>query len=60
LGVSNVVVPAQPFSLLPGRLAGAVNLDDKNWLQNIFTLVLGMTGRSALKKMETAPSAPKS
>jgi len=60
LAVGIVVILANHFHLLPDSLAGAVNLDDKNWLQNIFTLVLGMTGRSALKKMETAPSAPKS
>jgi len=40
--------------------AMGLTLDPNNWLQQVFTLLLGMTGRSALKKVETAPSAPKS
>lgn len=59
LALGIVVIIANHLNLLPDGMAQSLNLDDSHWLQNIFTLVLGITARSAVKKVETAPSAPK-
>jgi hypothetical protein len=60
LAVGMVVIIADHFQLLPQTMHDSLKLDDAHWLQNLFTLLLGMTARSAVKKVETAPSAPKS
>lgn len=59
LGLGIVIVLADHILSKLGYSDGlksvGVNLDDTKWLENIFTLVVGMTARSAVKKAEIAP-----
>ena len=57
LAVGALVIAANHFGLLPPEYVPQ-GLDPNNWLRDEFVLLLGATGRSALKKTEPQEVQP--
>lgn len=57
LAVGALVIVANHFGVLPPDYVPA-GLNPQNWLNDLFTLALGATFRSALKKGESSASPP--
>lgn len=59
LGVAAAIIALNHFGLIPAQYVPQ-GLDPGHWLNDEFTLLLGATFRSALKKGENPPDQQKS